>query len=1009
MKNLALLTTLIFIVSTSIAQTELWGVCSKGGEYDAGTIVKTDGNGNNFEVIHQFLTYTGKESSELLVASNGLYYGVSRLGGYFDEGVLFSYNPINGDYHVLHHFKDDGGGYHPIGTLVENNGKLYGATQSGGGYGKQGVLYEYTIATDTLVTKVSFDNQTGTYPYSGLMKSQNGKIYGTMSYGGPNTNSTGTLFEYNIANNAFTVKAVFDSLIGYKHKHPLLELSNGVFYGISTRGGTTGKGTLFQYNLANGNLLVLYDFSASSVHYPSGKIAVTSSGELYGTGTGGSNNAGALYAYSLLYNTFTIKHNFGNINDGKYPSNGVCIDTTGYLYGVTREGYQQTIAGSVYRFKPSTNQYTVLSNLASIPNGTNPLRIQRISNNTLIGTSNTVGTQGYSTIFKYNLSSNSIQKVFRFGEAPNGKYPKGELVYHGNGIFYGTCEYGGEHNGGTLFKFDTVGKIFTRIFSFDTIVGENPSGGLTLAPNGKYYGTSRWVGIYEFDPISENVVKKVHLSAYGISYALSSLLHADNNKLYGCTKYGGTSGNGSLYEYDYTTDSFRVVQLFDYQKHGMQPTNSPMQAYDGKIYGCTRNGAAFGDGAVYRYDYQTDVMDSVRSIHDYYTGSRPYGRLFQANDSKLWGMAYDGGSTMHQGSIFSVDLFTDTIELEHSFTPYTGANVGKSKGGLIQSSNGKFYGFTYTHYQMTHFGSNGIIEFDPVTDSITKKVNLGYRVGYDAEGSLIEIGGCPHVFHYVKDTACVSYATPSGNHIFTTNGYHHEIISNATACGGDSVIDYMIHLYPVFESRDTMEVCYNGNIYMHDSTLLVNMTTNQSHTNTLIAKTNGCDSLVHTYVKVYVMDTSVVNLGHMLYSNYASQRYQWLDPANGYSPRFGDTLQYLYPTQNGQYAVAINANGCIDTSLVHWVTSIEIIDLLEKTNINVFPNPTQDFVNIESTYLEELTLKIQVFSEEGKLLNELIMEKEPKCKIDLSTYPNGIYFILLSTGEKSKSIQIIRY
>lgn len=63
-----------------------------------------------------------------------------------------------------------------------------------------------------------------------------------------------------------------------------------------------------------------------------------------------------------------------------------------------------------------------------------------------------------------------------------------------NGNFYGTTIYGDTAGGcyltpGTIFSI-TSGGTLTTVHSFDNTDGENPSGGLFQATNGRFYGTA---------------------------------------------------------------------------------------------------------------------------------------------------------------------------------------------------------------------------------------------------------------------------------------------------------------------------------------------------------------------------------------------------------------------------------------------------------------------------------------------------------------------------------------
>lgn len=89
-----------------------------------------------------------------LVMWNGVLYGTAGWGGIYDNGVIFKINPDGTGFAVLKQFPDytgTGNGYgvnsdgaYPWGDLMVANGVLYGVTRYGGNYG-DGTLFSLTI------------------------------------------------------------------------------------------------------------------------------------------------------------------------------------------------------------------------------------------------------------------------------------------------------------------------------------------------------------------------------------------------------------------------------------------------------------------------------------------------------------------------------------------------------------------------------------------------------------------------------------------------------------------------------------------------------------------------------------------------------------------------------------------------------------------------------------------------------------------------------------------------
>ena len=79
MKNLIVLITVLFCTFICRAQTDVYGVTSGGGAYNAGTIFKTDVTGGNYTKVKDLKAYPQNNSLELCKAANGNFYAFVTL------------------------------------------------------------------------------------------------------------------------------------------------------------------------------------------------------------------------------------------------------------------------------------------------------------------------------------------------------------------------------------------------------------------------------------------------------------------------------------------------------------------------------------------------------------------------------------------------------------------------------------------------------------------------------------------------------------------------------------------------------------------------------------------------------------------------------------------------------------------------------------------------------------------------------------------------------------------
>jgi uncharacterized repeat protein (TIGR03803 family) len=360
MKKLLLLTLTILTGIQLYAQSpELWGMTSAGGS-GLGVLFEYTPVTNNYQKELDFngASNGSSPSGSLMQASNGKLYGMTHLGGANGLGVLFEYNPATGTYTKKLDFNGAANGSYPQGSLMQaSNGLLYGMTSQGGANG-MGVLFEYNPATSTYTKKLDFNGATnGSNPYGSLMQASNGLLYG-MAYSG-GANGMGVLFEYNPATGTYTKKFDFNGAANGSYPlGSLMQASNGLLYGMTRLGGANGLGVLFEYNPTTGTYTKKLDFNgATNGSNPYGSLMQAPNGLLYGmTTNGGTSSGGVLFEYNPATSTYTKKLDFNGPN-GSYPRGSLMQASNGLLYGMTLNGGANGF-GVLLEYNPATSTYT---------------------------------------------------------------------------------------------------------------------------------------------------------------------------------------------------------------------------------------------------------------------------------------------------------------------------------------------------------------------------------------------------------------------------------------------------------------------------------------------------------------------------------------------------------------------------------------------------------------------------------------------------------------------------
>jgi uncharacterized repeat protein (TIGR03803 family) len=254
----------------------LYGTTGFGGKPGAGTFFKLTQKGHFIKVMN--FPRNEYRPSMLTLGNAGNFFGLTQFGGDRDQGTIYKVNR-DATLTTLHRFNGQDGKY-PYSALVQaNDGHLYGVTATGGSHG-QGTVFR--IAPNHFPQKYTvlheFKGSDGSAP-SSLVLGENGVLYGTASevifkispsgdfkvlhvfqgdegsangltlgsdgnfYGGTHT----TLYRITPKGEMTVLYrlAVIDGLA----PNPLVQHTNGVFYGTATEGGENFSGSVFSLDV----------------------------------------------------------------------------------------------------------------------------------------------------------------------------------------------------------------------------------------------------------------------------------------------------------------------------------------------------------------------------------------------------------------------------------------------------------------------------------------------------------------------------------------------------------------------------------------------------------------------------------------------------------------------------------------------------------------------------------------------------------------------------------------
>jgi uncharacterized repeat protein (TIGR03803 family) len=224
----------------------------------------------------------------------------------------------SGNVTVLYSFSGQSDGNFPQAPLIQgSDGNFYGTT-SAGGAGQDGTIFKMDSAGNLTVLH-SFSGADGTGPVAALLQGADGRLYGTTACLNGCFSTAGEVFKIDTSGNNFTVLHTFSGSDGWSPVAPLIQGSDGSFYGTTWAGGDLTCGSWYANVGSN---------------YP----YVDSSG------------CGTVFKIDPLGN-ITVLHAFEEpqSGDGNAPYAGLILGKDGYLYGTTYSGGTSIYFGTVFR------------------------------------------------------------------------------------------------------------------------------------------------------------------------------------------------------------------------------------------------------------------------------------------------------------------------------------------------------------------------------------------------------------------------------------------------------------------------------------------------------------------------------------------------------------------------------------------------------------------------------------------------------------------------------------
>ena len=354
----------------------------------------------------------------------------------------------------------------------------------------------------------------------------------------------------------------------------------------------------------------------------------------------------------------SLLHSFSGLSgEGITPVAPVVLGSDGFLYGTTQNAGAYS-AGTVFKVRTDGTGFSVLHGFpSSFPEGyAPPAAVVLDGSGNMYGTTQFGGASNIGTVFTLRTDGSGFATVYSFSGGPSdGSTPLSDLVLDGSGYLYGTTQLGGLYGSGIVFKVKTNGTGLAILHSFAGMPdGDGPPAGVVMDSSGWLYGTTSQGGTYGWGTVFK---VKSDGTGYATLYSFTGgttdgglpaagLALAHGSVLYGTTELTGAYGSGTVFSIGTDGNGFR--DLFDFGAtftDGSNPMAAVTLAGADEVFGTTIAGGDFGVGTVFKV--RTDGS-GYAIVHSFAggtaDGSLPYAAVTVDSSGNVYGTTTSGGA-----------------------------------------------------------------------------------------------------------------------------------------------------------------------------------------------------------------------------------------------------------------------------------------------------------------------------------------------------------------------------
>ena len=389
------------------------------------------------------------------------------------------------------------------------------------------------------------------------------------------------------------------------------------------------------------------------------------------------------------------------------------------------------------------------------------------------------------------------------------------------------------------------------------------------------------------------------------------------------------------------------------------------------------------------------------------------------DDVALWSKSLSGSEVAALFNQCNMDLTASGLQLCYEFDQgVAGGNNSSitsaldSKGNTNGTMNG--FGLNGTSSNFVANPRNGIATQNINTCGINTYTSPSGNYVWTASGTYLDTinngSACDSFLTVnlnlgmpsaatISASSCNSYTSPSGNFTWSTAGTYTDVIPNWQGCDSTLTINLTIGSPSTGSTSVTACDSYtspSGGFTWTNSGTYADLLLNQF----------GCDSTLTINLTINdTPDTNVTRNFDMLTATETNTTYQWLDCSNNYAPIVGATSQSFQVLTNGNYAVQLDNNGCVDTSSCLTVVNVGTAQTFTEP-VSLFPNPTTGkfWLDLGAVHTD---ISIQIMNAVGQVVLVENYNGMQRMEFDVDL-PNGIYFLEVKSGDKLAVMKFIK-